>query len=114
VTHSFDQNQHINFLTFQPGADRTSITTHPDRGSAGAPYVSLALPRFPAAACPQTTKAPFGVPQQVLEFLGRYTHREAISNRRRGGLLFVSRQAGRAAKPMKPLSVTRNHKIFLP
>ena len=27
-------------------------------------------------------KAPFGGPQQVLEYLGRYTHRVAISNRR--------------------------------
>src|SRR6185437_10263956 len=27
-------------------------------------------------------KAPFGGPQQVLEYLGRYTHRVAISNQR--------------------------------
>jgi hypothetical protein len=27
-------------------------------------------------------KAPFGGPQHVLEYLGRYTHRVAISNRR--------------------------------
>jgi hypothetical protein len=29
-----------------------------------------------------TPKAPFGGPQQVLEYLGRYTHRVAISNQR--------------------------------
>jgi hypothetical protein len=29
-----------------------------------------------------SAKAPFGGPQHVLEYLGRYTHRVAISNRR--------------------------------
>ena len=47
-------------------------------------------------------KAPFGGPQHVLEYLGRYTHRVAISNRRllaleKGQSLPVERLPGQAA-----------------
>ena len=34
------------------------------------------------ASCPVYAKKPFAPPQQVLDYLGRYTHRVAISNNR--------------------------------
>ena len=44
---------------------------------AGLPHVTRALPWVV-----YVRKQPFGGPQQVLDYLGRYTHRVAISNNR--------------------------------
>ena len=56
-------------------------------------------------------KRPFGGPQQVLDYVGRYTHRVAISNDRLldidGGHVRFSYKDYRAAPPQPPKTMTR-------
>jgi hypothetical protein len=52
-------------------------------------------------------KPPFGGPQHVLEYLGRYTHRVAISNRR-----LLKREEGQAAFPWKDYRDGQQQKVM--
>ena len=49
-------------------------------------YISILLSRTSPAARVVYAKRPFGGPQQVLDYLGRYTHRVAIANSRLIGI----------------------------
>jgi hypothetical protein len=49
-------------------------------------YISILLSRTSPVARVVYAKRPFGGPQQVLDYLGRYTHRVAIANSRLVGL----------------------------
>lgn len=44
--------------------------------------VGIILDKIHSSLCLWSAKAPFGGPSKVLEYLGRYTHRVAIGNRR--------------------------------
>src|SRR2546421_4960643 len=49
-------------------------------------YISILLSRTSPVARVVYAKRPFGGPEQVLDYLGRYTHRVAIANSRLVGL----------------------------
>jgi hypothetical protein len=55
-------------------------------------------------------KAPFGGPQRVLEYLGRYTHRVAISNTRL--LKLEDGQVSFAWKDYRVKTVSQQHKVM--
>src|SRR5689334_24158318 len=59
-------------------------------------YISLLLSRTSPVARVVYAKRPFGGPQQVLDYLGRYTHRVAIANRSASGSRSASAPSARA------------------
>ena len=76
------------FLTaLQAAFDQRRLQFHADLADLAAPEAFAACLR-PLRATPWVVfaKRPFGGPEQVLDYLGRYTHRVAITNRRLVGL----------------------------
>ena len=76
------------FLTaLQAAFDQRRLQFHADLAGLAAPEAFAACLR-PLRATPWVVfaKRPFGGPEQVLDYLGRYTHRVAITNRRLVGL----------------------------
>ena len=72
------------FLTaLQAAFDQRRLQFHADLADWAAPEAFAACLR-PLRATPWVVfaKRPFGGPEQVLDYLGRYTHRVAITNRR--------------------------------
>src|SRR5207248_950686 len=68
-------------------------------------YITILLSRTCPVARVVYAKRPFGGPERVLDYLGRYTHRVAIANSRLVGLA-----AGRGQLPLEGLSPPRQAK----